>query len=223
MENIRFVGTSHISQQSKERVKQAFLDFKPDIVAVELDKNRLKGLIEGQSRLKLRMIKHIGLTGFIFAAIGRYIQKKLGKVTGMTPGEDMMSAVKIAGKNDKRVALIDQDMTITMRRLSKTVSFKEKAKMVWDLLTSPLRNTFKIEIDITKVPEDELVEKLTSILKERYPQMHNVLIEERNTFMADAIRKIREENPDKKILVVIGAGHKKGMKKLLQDYLNQDK
>lgn len=215
MENIRLVGTSHVSKQSSKIIKEEFLDFKPDILCVELDKARLKSLISGKSKIKLSMIRHIGVTGFLFAIIGRYVQQKLGKVTGVTPGEDMLTAVKLAGKNQKKLALIDRQVHITMKRLSKNVGFKEKSKIVWDVISSPFRNTLKIKLDVTKVPEDELVEKLTKLMKNRYPQMHKVLIQERNEVMTKRILNIHKNNPDKKILVVIGAGHKKGMQELL--------
>lgn len=219
MEKIRLVGTSHVSKESSQIIKDEFLNFKPDIICVELDQGRLKSLIGGKSKIKLSMIRHIGITGFLFAIIGRYVQQKLGKVTGVMPGEDMLTAVKLAGKNEKRLALIDRQVQITMKRLSKNVSFKEKSKIVWDVLSSPFRKTLKIKLDVTKIPEDELVEKLTKVMKQRYPQMHNVLIQERNEIMTKRIIHIHENNPDKKIMVVIGAGHKKGMQQRLHQKL----
>lgn len=215
MENIVLVGTSHVSKQSSKLIKKEFLNFKPDIICVELDKERLRSLISGKSKIKLSMIRHIGVTGFLFALIGKYVQQKLGKVTGVTPGEDMLTAVKLAGKNKKKLALIDRNVALTMRRLSKNVSFSEKLKMVWDVISSPFRKKLKMKINVKNIPDEEIIHQLTSLMKERYPQLHKVLITERNQIMTKRIQNIQKQNPHKKIMVVIGAGHKKGMQDLL--------
>ena len=43
-DNIRLVGTAHISRSSADLVKEQIADFEPDIVAVELDLDRLQAL-----------------------------------------------------------------------------------------------------------------------------------------------------------------------------------
>ena len=48
-DNIRLVGTAHISRSSADLVKEQIADFKPDIVAVELDKDRLQALQNPQA------------------------------------------------------------------------------------------------------------------------------------------------------------------------------
>ena len=48
-DNIRLVGTAHISRLSADLVKEQIADFKPDIVAVELDKDRLQALQNPQA------------------------------------------------------------------------------------------------------------------------------------------------------------------------------
>jgi pheromone shutdown protein TraB len=55
-----------------------------------------------------------------------------------------------------------------------------------------------------------------SDLKIRYPNLYKVLIEERNVVMAKNIYKIMSKNEDKKILVIIGAGHEKELLKLIK-------
>jgi len=45
--------------------------------------------------------------------------------------------------------------------------------------------------------------------QERYPTIHQILVKERNQYMAKALYKIINTNHDKKILAIVGAGHKK--------------
>jgi pheromone shutdown protein TraB len=57
-------------------------------------------------------------------------------------------------------------------------------------------------------------------MRDRYPNLYYVLVEERNHVMAKNIYSIMSKNPEKKILAVIGAGHEKEMMKLIkqEDY-----
>ncbi|HIA25056.1 MAG TPA: TraB family protein, partial [Candidatus Poseidoniales archaeon] len=43
-ERLRLIGTAHISRESAEVVKQQISEWQPDVVAIELDSNRLAHL-----------------------------------------------------------------------------------------------------------------------------------------------------------------------------------
>ncbi|MBW3011222.1 hypothetical protein KY326_03320, partial [Candidatus Woesearchaeota archaeon] len=63
--NLTLLGTSHIAQQSLDQVKESIEKIKPDIVALELDKNQLFALISGKRRKPtLRDVRAIGLKGY---------------------------------------------------------------------------------------------------------------------------------------------------------------
>jgi len=65
IQNIILLGTSHIAEQSIQRIKSIIQNESPDIIAVELDKQRLISLLKNeQSHLPLSSIKSIGLQGF---------------------------------------------------------------------------------------------------------------------------------------------------------------
>ena len=119
----------------------------------------------------------------------------------------MLTAIKLAKKEGIPIALIDQDIRITLQRLSKQITWKEKLRFLSDFLFGNFHKQEKIKIDLTKVPEKEMIEKLTLEFKKRYPTMHNVLVTERNKVMAKNLYKLMTQEKDKKILAVIGAGH----------------
>ena len=52
-------------------------------------------------------------------------------------------------------------------------------------------------------------------MKERYPNVYKTLVEDRNVFMFKRIVKLLRKFPDKKLLVVVGAGHKEGIEEML--------
>ena len=94
---------------------------------MELDKKRLSALTsKGSRKIELRSIRHIGLKGFLFSLFGAWAERKLGKLVGVAPGSEMRQAIKIANKEKIELALIDQDIEITLQRLSKAITWKEK-------------------------------------------------------------------------------------------------
>ena len=220
--NIKIIGTSHIAKQSIQEIKKAITEEKPDIITVELDTERAMALLHEEKRkVPLREILHIGIKGYAFAKIGQYIQQKLGKMVGVAPGSDMKAALELAQKEKIQVALIDQPIKITLQNLSKHLTWKEKGRFAVDLvkgLVQPkkqLRELGMEQFDLRTVPADEVIETMMSQLKSRYPSVYKTLVEDRNRYMIKRIVKLLRDHPEKKILVVVGAGHKKGMEELL--------
>lgn len=227
--NLKIIGTSHISKHSMKEVENEINNLNPFIVAVELDKQRLDALMnEGKkSSISFKSIKEIGFKGFFFALIANYVSKKLGKLVGVTPGSDMKHAVIIASKNKIKVSLIDQDIKITLRRISKFLTWKERFRFVADIFNGIFfkkkqMKKYNLEnFDLNKVPDEKLIEKLISYVEKRYPSLYRVIIHERNIVMSKRLIVIMKKNPEQNILAVVGAGHKKGMLKLIKEYYDK--
>tara|TARA_Y100000294_G_scaffold98477_1_gene91556 strand:- start:1019 stop:1708 length:690 start_codon:yes stop_codon:yes gene_type:complete len=205
--NLTIMGTSHIAKQSLEDVEKEIENKKPDIIALELDRRRLYSLFKKPGKIRIYDIKRVGIKGFIFSLIGAWAEKKLGKIVGVAPGSEMKKAAGLARNYDIKIALIDQDIEITLKRFSKSLTWKEKWNFIVDVLKAIFVRKKIIEFDLTKVPSKKVIKKLVGQVKKRYPNIYKVLIEERNHVMADNIKKIMETYPDKKILAIIGAGH----------------
>ncbi len=201
-----FVYTSHIAQESIEEIEQAFQEYQPDIVAVELDPQRLQALQMQQRNYSPRLIFTIGITGYLFMLLGSYMQNKLGDAVGMRPGEEMLTAYRMADERNIPVALIDQPVEQTLKRVS-SIPFSEKLAIAWELVKAPFVRT-PYEIDLSEVPSDELIAQLTEELHSKFPNLYQALLIERNHVMASNIRHLQRTNPESDILVVMGAGHK---------------
>lgn len=222
MPHITIVGTSHIAEKSVKHIKHVFLTTKPDIIAVELDRRRLEALLtDAKQSNSPRMIKHIGFSGYLFALIGGWLQRKLGRMVGMQPGVDMKQAALLAKNNNLQLLLMDRDITVTLKRLSKRLTAKEKLRFASDLLFGWMKKSNRVTIDLKKVPESELVVKLLEQLKGRYPTFYDVLVHERNVFMARRLLAVAAANPDKHIMAVVGAGHVQGMQEQLKLLVEQ--
>lgn len=217
---IYVVGTSHIAEASAKHIRESAEKIQPDIIAIELDKNRLHALKEKAAgkkdeRLPLSMIKQIGVTGYTFAVLGRALQKKLGGMVKVEPGIDMLEGVKISEEKNLKLALVDQDIQITLKRLSQEFTFKEKIRILWDVISAPFSKK-KYAFDMSKVPDDKMIEFLLGLMKKRYPNLHKVLVEERNVVMARNLDSLVRKNPGKKILLIIGAGHEDDLRARLR-------
>jgi len=208
------VGTSHIAMQSMKEVEKTIEKIKPDIIAVELDRKRLYALVHGEKRrIRLGDIRRIGIKGYLFNLIGAWIEKRLGKVVGVKPGSEMITALRLAKKYKLKIALVDQDIEVTLKKISKAIGPRFVFRLIWDLISSPFvgkRQLKKLgikQIDLTKVPSKRVIRKLTKQVQKRYPNLYKVLVEERNEIIARNLGILMKKFPDKKVLAVIGAGH----------------
>jgi pheromone shutdown-related protein TraB len=212
------IGTSHVSKQSVNDVKNSFEEFNPDIIALELDILRFQSLIaKKQKRNLIKEIKHLGVKGVLLNTIGAWIENKIGQKVNMKPGAEMKTAIGLARIHKKEIALIDQDIRITLKRLTKEVKIKEKLRIFLDLFRIPFAKKQMEKIDLTKVPEQEFIDDIIKKVKNRYPGIYKVLIKERNKIIAKNLNKLKKDKKDKKILAIIGAGHKKEVEKLISN------
>lgn len=218
---LRIVGTSHISSKSVDDIKNEFFSFNPTSICVELDSQRVYSLLHPEEKASLvQMLKQLGLKGFLFAVFARYAQQKLGRMVGMQPGGDMLFAVNLARNNNLDLFLIDRHIQKTIKRLMSNLTFKEKMRFAKDLFLGLFfkKKQPKVKLNLNEVPDQDLILTLLDQLKDRYPTLHSVLVDERNHFMARKLVLILKKNPDKKLLVVVGAGHKKEIISLLDFY-----
>jgi pheromone shutdown-related protein TraB len=226
--NLTIIGTSHISRESIEAIAKFVEEKKPAIIAIELDKDRFYGIQQSKREAGFREIFQVGVKGYLFSLIGEYVERKLGEKVGVKPGQEMLTAIKLAKENNIKIALIDQDIRITLKRFSKFLSWKEKFRFVADIFKSIFfgkREMKKIGVetfDLTKVPEKKVIKKMISFVKKRYPNVYKVLIEERNVVMAKRLKWL-VENEKGIILAVVGAGHEEEILNLIKKDLNIDK
>ena len=207
---IKLLGTSHVSPQSIKAVEQEVQHH--DIIAVELDRQRVQTLLSNkQTKPRTwQLIKAVGISGAVFAKIGHWVEHKIGASVGTTPGGEMKAAIYQAAQQQKRVALIDQPIQQTLKRFSQVFTWRVKLKL--------LKTVFKktdIRFDVRAEPDEETVQQLLKYLDEAVPELAEVLIHERNRYMARKLQALQEANKEASILAVVGAGHLPGMREEL--------
>lgn len=221
--NLVLIGSSHVSAESINEVKETVEKKKPHIIAVELDQDRLHALFNKGKRSFF--IKGVGIKGMLFALIGAWVEKKIGKIVNVEPGSEMKAAVLLAKYHKLKLALIDQHINITLRRFSETFTWKEKFRFLGDIVSSIFRPNKQLSDiglkpeNLNKVPSKETIRKMLKYVKVRYPNIYQVLIYERNLFMANALAQIMHKYPDEKIVAVVGAGHEEELIEMIKKNL----
>ncbi len=214
--NIYLLGTSHISIESVNQVRGFIESKRPEFIAIELDKKRLFSLLN-KKKLEFRDISILGIKGFLINLIGSYIEKKLGKLVGTSPGSEMKVAIELAREHKLKLALIDQEIDITLKRLSKAITWREKLRFIKDIVKGLITRKPQIKpFDLRKVPPKSTIRKIISLVKKSYPSIYKVLIKERNEVMAKNLYNLMTKYPDSKILAIIGAGHEEDIAKILK-------
>jgi len=218
---IVLIGTAHVSEKSVAEVKDAIRNLKPDIVAVELCRGRYDAL-KGNVQEKQVPIKEILTEGKVYYYIIHwllaYVQKKVGDDMGVKPGAEMLSAIEEAETIGAKVALIDRDIQVTLQRFWGKMKFLEKIKMIGSLLGGLIGVGKGTEIDIDKITDKDIVTALVDELRGFAPTAAEVLIDERDAYLAGSILRVAAGG-NKTVVVVIGAGHKPGVLR----YLNNPK
>jgi len=216
---IVLIGTAHVSEKSVAEVKAAIRDLKPDIVAVELCRGRYDSL-KGNVQEKQVPIKDILSEGkvnyYVIHWLLAYVQKKIGDDMGVRPGAEMLSAIEEAESIGAEVALIDRDIQVTLQRFWGKMKFLEKVKMIGSLLGGLIGIGKGTEIDIDKITETDVVTGLVNELRDFAPTAAEVLIDERDAYLAGSILRVAAGG-NKTVVVVIGAGHKPGVTKYLKN------
>jgi len=205
MAKIIIVGTSHISKESINEATDVILHEMPDCVALELDPERFAALM--QKKREKASIRNP--TYFLLNNLQTY----LGGKTGVLPGSEMVAAIKAARAVGSKIALIDMDISEIMGRLGE-ISRWQKIKLFFKLLVGLIPLPGQKDFDLSKVPQEKVIDEALRYMRRDMPMIYRILITDRNEYMANWIRQLRKNH--KKIVVVVGAGHRKGLEKLLK-------
>lgn len=217
-DNIVLIGTAHISQESVEEVKKVIEEYKPDIVAVELCQRRYDSITKKQEWENTPINKLLkGGNAYLLLAqtfLGS-IQRKLGKEYGVEPGSEMVAAIDEAKKHNLKIALIDRDISITLKRAWKKMGLREKFRLTWEFLKAMLGYDEEEleELDLKKLMDQDVISAMMEEFGEIAPSVTTVLIYERDKYIA---KKILDESKKGKVVAVVGAGHLKGIKEHLE-------
>ncbi len=216
---IVIVGTAHVSEKSVREVVSAIERVKPDIVAVELCKGRydsIKGEVQNSEIPVKELLKEGKIYFYIVHLLLAHVQKKFADQMGIQPGAEMIAAIDAAEASGAQVALIDRDVQITLQRFWSKMGFIEKLKIMAGLIAAVLGIGGTKDIDMDTITNQDIVSVLVEEFRESSPNAVKVLIDERDAYMARNLIRIAGKG-GKKVVAVIGAGHRGGIQKYLEN------
>jgi pheromone shutdown-related protein TraB len=208
------VGTAHISRESVDVVERVIAVQRPDCVCVELDARRYEALAQRRrlESLDLRaVIRDRQLAPLLLNFVLASYQRQLGGTLGVLPGSELLAAVRAAETHGIPVRLCDRDVRITLRRAWAVLSLGQRAKLIAALLHALLEPPQLSEDALRALRQQDVLSRFVAELGEAFPALKTVLIDERDAYLAEQLRRA----PGERIVAVVGAGHLAGMQAAL--------
>ncbi len=207
---IVLIGTAHISAESAQQVRLAIEEESPDHVSIELDSGRFKTLEEGNS-LKNMDLSKIFREGKGFLVLANLVlssfQQKMGAELGTKSGDEMRAALEVAREKGIPFSFDDRPIQTTLQRAWAKCNLWNKLKLLSVLISSAFTNEKISEEELEELKKSSAIENMMGELADFLPPVKEVLIDERDQYLATNIFK----SPGRKTLAVIGAGHAPGL------------
>jgi pheromone shutdown protein TraB len=201
---LTIIPVAHISAQSAQLVEETIVREDPDIIGLELCRERLASLSKGAKRgMDLRTAISHPTSAFLFFA-----QQALGKFWKINPGLEMVAALKAATVIGRPVALLDRPIRATAREIEKIPLREKLGMLLWDGGLKPRKG-----LKVKDLMDEEVLVPLLSGMKEKFPHSYSVFVESRNRYM---LARLLAQNP-KKAVIVVGAAHAGGIRELAQN------
>lgn len=100
-----------------------------------------------------------------------------------------------------------------MDKLWRAMSLKKKIMIILSSFLSIFYRKGEIEKKIKEFKSDEFMEEL----EKHFPEIKKILIDERNEYMAENLKNYAKKYD--KIVAIVGEGHIKGLKDLLENFV----
>lgn len=213
---IMLVGTAHVSHESAELVREIIKTEKPDTVCVELCPSRYQSITQKDSWRNTDIVKIIRekksfvlLANLLLSSFQRRVASKLD----IQPGQEVLNAIEAAKEEGAEIVTVDRDIRVTLSRAWRLIGFWDKMKLLTELVFSFGSVDDISEEEIESMKNEDMLETILKEVGKSQPKLKKVLIDERDLYLAESIRKA----PGKRIIAVVGAGHTPGIKAHFND------
>ncbi len=216
------LGTAHVSRASADAVAELLAEVSFDSVAVELCAHRAQQLRrpDAIAEMDLWRVLRDGRAGVVAAGLvlGAY-QRRLAEQFGIEPGAEMRVALEIAEQQGAASWLVDRDVGVTLRRARARLGWWDRAKLSAGLVAAVVSDDTIDEQEIEKLKQGDVLTSTFSEFAEQSDALYEVLIRERDRYMAASLRQHADDSPDRpaRVLAVVGAGHLEGLAAHLGD------
>lgn len=207
---LTLIGTGHIFNLTGP-LRSILEEIRPSVVAVELDRERLRGLLAPP----VEQLK--GLGGGSSSLLYRLLavsQQQLARSFAMRPGEEMLTAVKVGWELGARVMLIDMEPRGIIKRAWRRAPIKEKARLLLELFKLYLASGEELVQEIEEAQGDfsDQLEEFARV----FPSFKPELLDRRDRVMALRLELLLEGHDS--VAAVVGDGHIAGLARKLSEH-----
>jgi len=206
---ITLIGTGHVFNLSQALI-QIFDEKQPDIICVELDKQRYKSLLMKQIDPE-KYKEHSKNQPILYKLLSRF-QEGMAKEYGVTAGQEMLTAIDYAQSHQKPIALIDMNAQNLFSKMLKNMSIKEKIRLFISGFGGMFVSKKRVEKELERIQDD--FDFYMDEIGKKFPTIKKILIDERNEYMKDQLKSANDDF--EKVIAVVGDGHIPGLSGLLE-------
>jgi len=207
---ITLVGTAHVSAESITEVENTIKEINPDCIGIELDEKRADAIKNPDKYSELNLVKVLKRhEGFMLMAnlVLSSFQRRMGENTGVKPGDEMLAAIRVAEEMNIPTVMVDRPIQTTLKRAWAKNRLWGKCKLLASLLSSAFSKEEVSEEEIENLKKGNEMDSMMSELSEYMPVVKEVLIDERDQYLATKIWLA----PGSNVVAVLGAGHLPGV------------
>ncbi|PTL93026.1 conjugal transfer protein TraB [Halomonas litopenaei] len=213
------LGTAHVSAESADEVRDLIDSGDFDAVAIELCDARHSNLAnpDALGDQDLFQIFRQGKAGMVAAnlALGAF-QQRIAEQSGIEPGAEMRAALEASQRHELPLLLIDRDVGLTLKRIYQNVPWWQRFSLLSGLLGSVLSRQEVSAEEVERLKQGDVLESTFSEFAAESQSLFTPLISERDRYMVMRLAQQCPPGKFKRVLVVIGAGHLKGMAEHLE-------
>ena len=203
---ITIIGVGHVFDINKS-LENAIIKRNPTVVCVELDPVRYQAVM---SRGDSSRGNGDNDAPFIYMVLAKF-QEKIAKKYGQQVGSEMVTAIETAKMLNARLALIEMDASRIISNFWRSMKMSERMKFMLALFMGLFVRKKRIEKELKRFEESE--DEYLEQFGDEFPAAKRVLIDDRNQYMANAVKKIASQHEN--MVVVVGDGHVEGIRQLL--------
>ncbi|MBS8268461.1 TraB family protein [Halomonas litopenaei] len=213
------LGTAHVSAESADEVRDLIDSGDFDAVAIELCDARHSNLAnpDALGDQDLFQIFRQGKAGMVAAnlALGAF-QQRIAEQSGIEPGAEMRAALEASQRHELPLLLIDRDVGLTLKRIYQNVPWWQRFSLLSGLLGSVLSRQEVSAEEVERLKQGDVLESTFSEFAAESQSLFTPLISERDRYMVMRLAQQCPPGKFKRVLVVIGAGHLKGIAEHLE-------
>jgi pheromone shutdown protein TraB len=208
---ITLIGTGHVFDLTNQLLT-VLNDKDPDCVCVELDPQRYEALMQRQAGTPQQGTPDKNLP-LIYRLLAKF-QENMAHQYGVQAGSEMLTAISYASTHQLPLEFIDVNAQQLFTKMWRTMPMTEKLKLFLSGFTGLFVSRKQVDQELKKYEND--FDAYITEIGTRFPTIKRVLIDDRNTAMANNLIALNDKYL--RIVACVGDGHIPGLTSILTQH-----